>query len=326
MKEPRRVVILAFEGVNGVDISGPMEVLAQATQVSPPGYAIEVRAPSPEPVPTTSGLLLTPHGTLADCTGPIDTLIVTGGEGNRQLMQDPAFLHQLRSLAARSRRVASVCTGALVLAAAGLLDGRRATTHWQFCDFLSSRFPRVEVEPDAIFVRDDDVITSAGITAGMDMTLSLVEEDVGREVALTVARSMVMFTRRAGGQSQFSASLSAQLAERDPLRDLQEWMVDHVDEDLSVPALASRACMSPRNFARAFRAETGVTPAVYVRGLRVERARTALEAGELQIQEIALQCGFGTVEAMRRAFRDSLGIGPAAYRARFRSVIQEAAA
>jgi transcriptional regulator GlxA family with amidase domain len=325
MEEPRRVVVLAFEGVNAVDVSGPVEVLSTAALVSPPGYSIEVLAPHADPVPTTSGLLLAPHGTLADCTGPIDTLIVTGGEGNRALLKDPEFLHHVRVLAARSRRVASVCTGALVLAAAGLLEGRRATTHWRFCDWLSDKFPSVKVEPDAIFVRDGDVITSAGVTAGMDMALALVEDDIGREVALNVARELVMFTRRAGGQSQFSAALSAQMAERDPLRELQEWMVDHIDEDLSVPALASRACMSPRNFARAFRAETGVTPAVYVRGLRVERARTALEAGELQIQQIAQQCGFGTVEAMRRAFRDSLGIGPAAYRARFRSVIQEAA-
>ena len=213
----------------------------------------------------------------------------------------------------------SVCTGAFLLASAGLLDGRRATTHWASCAELARRHPGVEVEPDPIFVRDGNVITSAGVTAGMDLALALVEEDLGREVALETARWLVLFLKRPGGQAQFSAQLAAQMAEREPLRELQEWLPDNLDEDLSVPALARRACMSERNFARAFRDETGVTPAAYVevraRGERAHRARDRRPAG----RAVARQAGFGTVETMRRAFRRRVGVSPAGYRGRFSS-------
>jgi transcriptional regulator GlxA family with amidase domain len=225
----------------------------------------------------------------------------------------------IRDAAARSRRVTSVCTGAFLLAAAGLLDGRRATTHWAWCDVLANRYPAVQVEPDPIFVRDGDVITSAGVTSGMDMALALVEEDLGREIALEVARWLVLFVKRPGGQAQFSAQLEAQIADREPLRELQQWLPDHLDEDLSVPALARRACMSERNFARAFRGETGMTPAAYVEAARVERARIFLDSGDLPVETIARQTGFGTVETMRRAFRRRVGVSPAGYRSRFRS-------
>jgi transcriptional regulator GlxA family with amidase domain len=323
--EPRRVVIVGFSAVQGLDVMGPADVFGAATWLAPPGYSVELVARTPDPIVTASGIALLPQATLSECRGPIDTLIVAGGIGTREVQRDPALIGWLEAAAARSRRVTSVCTGALLLAAAGLLDGRRATTHWEACDLLARKYPRVDVEPDAIFVRDGDVITSAGVTAGMDMALALVEEDLGQSIALQSARELVMYTRRGGGQSQFSNALRAQAATRDPLRELQEWIVDHLDADLSVPALAARAHMSPRNFARAFRAETGLTPAAYVRGLRVERARSALEAGDLQVDAVARVCGFGTVEAMRRTFRDTLGVGPAAYRARFRSTLQEAA-
>jgi transcriptional regulator GlxA family with amidase domain len=247
--------------------------------------------------------------------GPLDTLLVAGGSGARHA--GPAVVDRIAALAGDARRVASVCTGAYVLAAAGLLDGRRATTHWNWCDDLQRRHSAIAVERDPIFVVDGPVRTSAGVTAGMDLALALVEEDLGARVALDVARWLVLFVKRPGGQAQFSAQLAGQTADRAPLRDLQAWIADHLDADLSIPALADRACMSERNFARAFKAETGMTPAVYVEALRVERARLALEAGAAPIDAVAHRCGFGTVETLRRAFGRRLGVSPTAYRNRF---------
>jgi transcriptional regulator GlxA family with amidase domain len=212
-----------------------------------------------------------------------------------------------------------VCTGAFLLAQAGLLDGRRATTHWEFCPALERAHPEVTVEADSIFVRDGHVWTSAGVTAGIDLALALVEEDAGRDASLQVARQLVVFTQRPGGQAQFSAQLSHPPAERPTLRDLQAWLPDHLDEDLSVEALAERAFMSPRNFARAFRAEVGVTPGAYVAGLRLERARLELESGDAPVEEVARRCGFGTVETMRRTFHRRLRTSPSEYRDRFKA-------
>jgi transcriptional regulator GlxA family with amidase domain len=226
----------------------------------------------------------------------------------------------IRRTALRARRVTSVCSGAFLLGEAGLLDGRRATTHWAVCDALQRRYPRARVERDPIFVRDGKVSTSAGVTAGMDLALELVEEDGGRDLALSVARWLVMFLRRPGGQSQFSVQLSAQVAERRGLRDLQGFIADHLDDDLSVPALAQRARMSSRNFARAFRREIGVTPAAYVEAQRVEGARRLLETADRSVTEIAAACGFGRVETMHRAFRRAVRVSPAQYRRHFRAV------
>jgi transcriptional regulator GlxA family with amidase domain len=313
----RRVVIVALPEAQPLDVTGPAEVLSVAAQVAggSPAYALEVVAPGGAPIATGSGYALAPAGALEDVRGGLDTLLVAGGAGARAA--EPAAVEQVRALAGRARRITSVCTGAYVLAAAGLLDGRRATTHWQYCDDLQRRHPRIAVERDPIFVVDGPVRTSAGVTAGMDLALALVEEDLGARVALDVARWLVLFVKRPGGQAQFSAQLAAQSAERAPLRDLQAWMADHLDADLSVPALAARACMSERNFARAFKAETGMTPAVYVEALRVERARLALESGAEPIDAVARGCGFGTVETLRRAFARRLGVSPGAYRNRF---------
>ena len=314
----RRVVILAFPGLQTLDVHGPAEVFSTATALTRgDGYAVEVVAQDPGPV-RTSSVALHPDGTVAACRGRIDTLLVPGGTGVLAACEDEALVGWLRAAAGRSRRVASVCTGAFLLARAGLLDGRRATTHWSGCTELARRHPEVDVDPDPIYVRDGHVITSAGVTAGMDLALALVEEDLGREVALEAARWLVVFLQRPGGQSQFSAQLAAQVADRAPLRDVQAWIPDHLDEDLSVPALARRACMSGRNFARAFRRETGMTPGAYGESARVERARIALETGDLPVEAIARQAGFGTVETMRRAFRRQVGVSPADYRTRFR--------
>ena len=315
----RRVVIVAFPRVQTLDVHGPAEVFTTATQLSKgDGYAVEVVATRPGPLPTSS-VALYPDRTVDRCRGPIETLLVAGGRGVDAAGSDEQLLAWLKGAAGRANRVTSVCTGAFLLARAGLLDGRRATTHWASCGELARRHPEVEVEADPIFVRDGSVITSAGVTAGMDLALALVEEDLGREVALETARWLVLFLKRPGGQAQFSAQLAAQTADREPLRELQEWLPDNLGEDLSVPGLARRVSMSERNFARAFREETGMTPAAYVEVARVESARIALETGTTPVEAIARQAGFGTVETMRRAFRRRLGISPNGYRGRFRS-------
>jgi transcriptional regulator GlxA family with amidase domain len=224
-------------------------------------------------------------------------------------------------MAPRVRRLGSVCSGAFLLAEAGLLDGRRATTHWGWCKVLAERHPAVRVDPDPIFVRDGNVYTSAGVTAGMDLALALVEEDHGRALALQVARQLVLFLRRPGGQSQFSAQLAVQSADREPLRDLQAWIAEHPGLDLSVPSLARRVAMSPRNFARVFARELGTTPARFVERVRVEAARRRLEESAHGVDMVAAECGFGTAESMRRAFLRTLHVPPSAYRSRFRTTL-----
>jgi transcriptional regulator GlxA family with amidase domain len=314
----RRVVLVACEGLQSLDLAGPLEVMHTAARLAPPGYVLEVASPGGLPVRSSSGLVLEPAVALEAVRGPVDTLLVAGGAGVREAVGDASIVAAVARVAARSRRVTSVCTGAFLLAAAGLLDGRRATTHWAYCAQLASAHPAVTVEADPIFVRDGDVWTSAGVTAGMDLALALVEEDLGRRVALQAARHLVLFLKRPGGQSQFSGALAVQQAGPRPLRDLQAWIAEHLDQDLSVARLAERAHMSERSFQRAFRRETGATPAAYVEALRVERARIALEEGDVGAETIARACGFGTAETMRRAFHRRLGVGPAAYRSRFR--------
>jgi transcriptional regulator GlxA family with amidase domain len=316
----RRIVIVAFEDVQTLDVVGPAEVFSMADRIANGGeYLVEVVAPSATAFTTGSGLRLLPHRGLAGVRGPIDTLLVAGGTGVRAAGRDERLIRWIRSAASRSRRVSSVCTGAFLLAEAGLLADRRATTHWASCDALQSRYPDVQVERSPIFVRDGDVYTSAGVTAGIDLALALVEEDLGAAIARDVARWLVLFLRRPGNQAQFSGEPSWQPAERPSLRDLQGWIAENLTADLSVPALAERAFMSPRNFARAFRREVGTTPAAYVESVRLERARAELEAGDASVDAVAAQCGFGTVETMRRAFQRRFDVNPAAYRSRFRT-------
>jgi transcriptional regulator GlxA family with amidase domain len=316
----RRVVIAAFPQVQSLDVVGPAEVFS-ATR----SYEVQVVAPDPEPFFMSNGMQVIPAAALDDVRGPIDTLVVAGGAGSRDAASDERVIGWVRAAARRSRRVTSVCTGAFLLAAAGVLDGRRATTHWEWCDTLAGLFPSIEVERDAIYVVDGPVYTSAGVTAGMDLALALVEEDLGPKVARDVAQQLVVFLRRPGGQSQFSSQLAALPAAHEPLRDLQAWIPGNVGADLSVPALAERVAMSPRNFARTFRRETGMTPAAYVESVRVEQARIALESSHAPVETVASECGFGTVETMRRAFHRRLGVGPADYRNRFQSLMREVA-
>jgi transcriptional regulator GlxA family with amidase domain len=315
MGEVRRVVVLALPRTQALDLAGPIDVLASATERVPGAYAVELVTPGGGHVRCSSGLRIAAEALPEPA--PMDTLLVLGGEDMPMTAKDPAVRRWVAASAAQAERTVSICTGAFVLAAAGLLDGRRATTHWTRCDDLARMHPRVIVEPDRIFTRDGPIGTSAGVSAGIDLTLALVEEDLGREVALDVARAMVVYLRRPGGQSQFSAQLAGQLATRQGLRELQAWIADHLEEDLSVSALAKRAYMSERNFGRAFRRETGLTPAAYVEALRVERARTALQETEAPTETIARLCGFGSAEVMRRAFQRRLGVPPTVYRERF---------
>jgi transcriptional regulator GlxA family with amidase domain len=313
----RRVVVVAFDGAQSLDITGPAEAFSIATRFFGGEYSIELVTPDGAPARCSSGLSLNADRAMDRVRGEIDTLVVAGGVGARKLADDTRVIAWLVRTARRSRRVASVCTGAFLLAEAGLLDGRRATTHWSECARLAEHYPRIAVEPDPIFVRDGKVFTSAGVTAGMDLALGLIEDDHGPDVALQTARSLVLFVRRPGGQSQFSTQLAAGPARREPLREVQAHIAEHPAADLSVPALAARAYMSERNFARAFRVETGMTPAAYVEAARVERARRELETTDLAVQAVAARCGFGTVETMRRAFGRRVGVNPAAYRERF---------
>jgi transcriptional regulator GlxA family with amidase domain len=316
----RPVVLVLFPGLQGLDLMGPGEVFGTANRLSGRSeYRLVVAAVEAGPVATASGIGVVADTALADVRGPVDTLMVVGGEGTYEAVGDDELVAQVRRLAGRARRVTSVCSGAFVLAQAGLLEGRRATTHWSACDLLAQAFPGVTVEADPIFVRDGHVTTSAGVTAGMDMALALVEEDLGRDLALAVARQLVMFLRRPANQSQFSAQLAAQLAERDGLRDAQRHVLDHPDQDCSVAALARVALMSERHFARCFTEEVGVTPARYVERVRVETARRLLEETDHGVEAVAVLAGFGTAETMRRTFLRVLRTNPSDYRSRFRA-------
>jgi transcriptional regulator GlxA family with amidase domain len=319
----RRVVIVAFDECQSLDVVGPYEVFAGASEARAKrggrgaGYEVLIASPGGRPFRSESGVRMLPDLALEGVAGALDTLIVAGGRGARRAACDQALPRAIARAARRARRVASVCTGAFVLAAAGLLDGRRATTHWAYCDELARGRLDVAVERDPIYVRDGPIWTSAGVTAGIDLALAMVEDDLGRELASLVARWLVVFVRRAGGQSQFSAQLSAQAAERAPIRELQAWVLEHPEAELDVPALARRAAMSVRHFSRVFRSETGLSPAAYVERVRLETARRLLETSARSIEEVAAAAGFGGAEALRRAFARRIGLSPREYRARF---------
>ncbi|NEC26338.1 helix-turn-helix domain-containing protein [Streptomyces sp. SID8111] len=312
----RTVLVVLFDDVQSLDVTGPVEVFAGAERQRPGSYRLLTASPDGAPVRTSSGLTLAADHALDDAPAP-HTLLVPGGPGTRH-RPDPALLAWLRRHGPRAERLVSVCSGALLLAEAGLLEGRRATTHWSLCGKLARDHPGVEVDPDPIFVRDGHLATSAGVTAGIDLALALVEEDLDRDTALTIARHLVVFLRRPGNQAQFSAQLAAQTARREPLREVQRWITEHPGDDLSVESLAARARLSPRHFARAFREETGTTPGRYVDRVRLEHARRLLEDTADGVEEVSRASGYGTPEAMRRAFLKALGTAPAEYRRRFR--------
>ena len=313
-------MVLGYPGVQSLDVVGPFEVFASASLLlaadgRDDGYDVSLVSADGQPVLAATGLALV-TARLPDPRTSVDTVVLPGGF-THAVAADPRVMDWIRAVAPNARRVVSVCTGAFLAAQAGLLDGCRATTHWAYAETLAREFPAVEVDPEPIFVRDGDLWTSAGVTAGIDLALALVEADHGRETALVVARHLVMFLRRPGSQTQFSVQLAGQVAQRDPLRDLQQWIAEHPDDDLSVPALARRANLSPRQFARTFAAEVGTTPGRYVDQIRLETARRRLADTDDGVDQVARACGYGTAEAMRRAFTRELGVPPADYRKRF---------
>jgi len=322
----RRIVFVAGPGVEILDLVGPLQVFARASEMhatenpgSPPIYSMEVATVSSRPsLIANCGLRIIADMTFREVRGKIDTLLVAGGDAIEQNEINSDAVRWLKRISPRIRRVGSVCTGAMLLARAGLLDGRRATTHWNWCQTLMKRAPRARVDSDPIFVRDENIYTSAGVTAGMDLALALVEEDYGSRLALQVARNLVLYLRRPGGQSQFSAALSLQLTDRKPLRELGTWVLGNLHKPLTVPLLAQRVAMSPRNFARVFTREMKTTPAKFVERLRVEAARRRLEESHNSMEMIAGECGFGNVNSMRNVFQRTLKIAPGQYRRHFR--------
>lgn len=321
MSGTRRVAILIFDGVQTLDVTGPLEVFATAARLAAapgraPVYTTEILAPRAGVVTSRSGLRLLPDRAIGAVRGRIDTLIVAGGDV-AAVAADRAVRRWLVGQAGRVRRLASVCSGAFILGEAGLLRGRRATTHWAAVEQFTRRYRDTRVEPDALFVRDGAIYTSAGVTSGIDLALALVEDDCGHATALEVARWLVVFLKRPGGQSQFSSHLAAQAAAAGPLRALPEWILANLRDDLSIERLAARAAMSPRHFARVFRRELGVTPAKFVERARLDAARRQLEEGALGLEDVAGRCGFASAEQMRRTFTRHLRIVPVAYRRHF---------
>ena len=319
---PHRVVMLGFPQAQVLDITGPLEVfsrtarwLAEHRGGRTPAYVTEFVAARAGPVEMSNGLKLVASRRYLD-VGDADTLLVGGGIGWEEATRDRGMMEWLAAQAGRVQRLGSICNGAMLLAAAGLLEGRAATTHWAYLDRLARLAPKARVDRDALYVRSGNIYTSAGVTAGMDLALALVEQDHGKAVALAVAQELVLFLKRPGGQSQFSRHLQAQRRD-DLFGELELWMLDNPGQDLSVDGLARRMSMSPRHFARLFAERLGQSPGAYVRKLRVERARRRIEEGATRLKQVARECGFADEQSLRRGFQAVVGITPAEYRQRF---------
>jgi transcriptional regulator GlxA family with amidase domain len=310
----RKVVIVGAPPVQILDVAGPLEVFSRAG-----GYDVVLGNPGEERMLRTSrNIALTDVVPLREITGAIDTLVIAGGRGSETGSYDPEFVSWIAAAAERSRRVASVCTGTFLLGAAGLIDGKQVVTHWHFCDRLANEFPLATVRPEPIFLKDGSIYTSAGITAGIDLALALVEEDHGHSVALNIARFLVMFLVRPGGQAQFSHMLAHQALTSKPLRELQIWMMENLREDLTVEKLADRLGMSARHFTRVCLKEANMNPGQLVDRMRVEAARQMIDSSDLGLKEIADASGFHTADAMRRTFVRVLGITAGDYLHRFK--------
>ncbi|MFC0673000.1 GlxA family transcriptional regulator [Brachybacterium hainanense] len=321
----RLIVVVLFDRIDLLDVSGPPEVfsLLQREMDEPTGYEVVLAAETAAPVTTSAGVRVLPDVTFDELAGrSIDTLIVPGAvdvDDQRRVRAraDPSVVARIGELADRTRRLTSVCVGAHVLAAAGLLDGRRATTHWSTARQLAEEHPQVEVDPDPIFIRDGDVWTGAGISACLDLALALVADDFGEQLAQRVARQLVVYLRRPGGQSQFSVPLEPASSTR-RVDDLRRYIAEHAGEPITVADLAAHVHIGERQLSRIFRTELGTTPAAYIESARVELAKNRLETTEETLAAVASACGFGTVDTLARAFRRSLGITPGEYRERFR--------
>jgi transcriptional regulator GlxA family with amidase domain len=321
---PHRIVIAGFPPAQMLDVAGPLEVFsvanANAEQAGlPQPYDVVLVAPEAGKLETSSGVPLFASHSIYDQTLDVDTLLLAGGQGARMAIRDTGLMAAVAALCERAERVGSICTGAFPLAATGALDGKRATTHWAYFDEFACIFPSVEIDRDALFIGEGKFHTSAGVSAGIDFALALVEKDLGRQLALQVARELVVFLKRPGGQSQFSAQLTADIAADDPDRfaELTRWMSTNLDGDLSVDVLAERMAMSTRNFARRFSEAMKVTPGQYVQMLRIDAARRLLTDSDMPVTKVADRCGFPSAEAMRVAFQRHLNVAPSDFRARF---------
>ena len=321
----KHIVFLAAPGTQILDVAGPFQVFVRAAEIlirehpdrKIPYKVLLTSTNGHKPILTNCGLLLIGTETFKTLRCPIDTLLIAGGTGLDEAAQSEELIAWLRKAARRVRRIGSICTGAFLLAAAGLLDGKRATTHWKWAADLADKYKRTTVDSTPIYIRDGNTYTTAGVTAGMDLALALVEEDLGASIALKVARELVLYLRRPGGQPQFSAALSLQISDRKQLEDLRSWVLSNLDQTLPVERLAAQAGMSPRNFARVFQKDTGTTPAHFVELVRVEAARRRLEESSDGLEKIASDCGFGSSQRLRRSFIRILRVPPSDYRLRF---------
>ncbi|MBI9073960.1 MAG: DJ-1/PfpI family protein [Desulfatibacillum sp.] len=316
------IEIILFPDALGLDIFGPVEVfhtassLLEHTRAKTGAYTFRFVAAQKGPVRLSSGAELIAHATL-DEPSQADIILVPGGGGAKSASTDSVLVEQIRNRAKHVKRILSVCNGAFLLAAAGLLDGKRAATHWMAAEDLATRFPKVKVEPDAIFIQDGNIYTSAGVTAGIDLALAIVEEDHGVSVALEVSRLLVLYLKRPGTQSQFSVPLRAQEAAGERFSSLHTWLTDNLDADISVEDMAAYSSMSERNFARVFKMQTGMTPGKYLETLRLDRAREIMVSGGESLEGIAQASGFGREERLRRAFYRRFGVTPSQYRLHF---------
>lgn len=324
--DTKTIVFLAAPQTQILDVAGPYQVFVRAAENyvrghpnrKPPYRVLLASTTRRKTVSTNCGLVITGTDTFRSLPGPIDTLLVAGGTGVEQASQEKELLLWLQRTSRRVRRLGSICTGAFLLASAGLLKGKRAATHWKWAPELARRFKDITVDPDSIYIRDGNTYTSAGVTAGMDLALALVEEDLGSTAALTVARELVLYLRRVGGQSQFSAALALQSSDRKQIEEIRAWVVDNLSRDLRVANLAAKAGMSPRNFARVFLNDTGWTPARFVERSRVEAARRRLEESHDNLEKIASDCGLGSIQGLRRSFQRVFRVPPSEYRHRFK--------
>jgi transcriptional regulator GlxA family with amidase domain len=325
MLKTRHIVIIAPPNTSILDIAGPSEVFSKATDYiknyihqNDGGYTLHVLSTQTSNIVNTSaGLPIVCEGDIKSINYEIDTILVSGIPNAPVNMVSKEILNWLKETSKTIRRMGSICAGAFILAEAGILNGKKATTHWRVCDKLAKCYPEVKVDSDPIFVKDGNVYTSAGISTGMDLSLAMVEEDYGRDIALAVARQLVLYLKRPGNQSQFSSILTHQKVDHQPIREIQEWIQEHLDEDITVEILAEKASMSARNFARVFMRESGITPAKYIEKLRLETARRRLEETKLTLDEISNECGVGNADALRRMFLRHMKTTPSDYRRSF---------
>jgi len=319
--KPLRVGLIGYDGVQALDIIGPSDAFTIAEIESDNGqrrpcYEVIIVGITNKPFRAESGVSFQPHTTLGNAP-TLDTLIIPGGRGARIGQSSNLIAKWISRRAKRIRRIASVCTGVYALAPTGLLDGRRVTTHWRFANDVARRFPKLNVDHDALFLKDGPFYTAGGITASVDLALALIEEDYGPRVALAVARELVVFLKRSGGQKQYSEPLEFQINSTDRFADLASWMVEHMRGDLSLPALAKRVCLSPRHFVRRFKQAFGGTPAAFVENLRLDEARRRLSERTQTIENVASSVGFQSDDVFRRAFQRRFGVKPSSYRSRF---------